>query len=695
LYHYIVGDDETDGDTDNVDRVDDEVSHATTTTMSSLPSRPTPKPTTTCIEIIMRILSASRDRGMDRRVWSIFDTSQRAYDIDPTVDMYRSLIASLAKSRGENEGAAARAETLLREAATRFTPSGTNATAAQSGTEHSECVTLDMFHVVLVAWAKSGLEVGAQRAEQLITYMEEWESQHGNPGLIKPTIVTFTCLLDAYAQQNTWESAVRSEGILNRLVEQSEELGDTSLRPTVASWTIVMSVYQRLSRQGSHDAGERAYKLLKKMEKVSKPDAITYVTVMNALAFSKSESGPFQAEKILDDMYERYLDSDETMKPSAKSIAVIIDAFTRCTDEANAMDQAESFLDRYEDHLEAIVQDSPESISYLQDVYSKMLFGFSKAGDPIGAESYLQYMVERDMKPDPFCFDRVIECNLQMVDPDAFARISRVFELMEECSRKGDLQPNERLYTNYIRAMTKARLPQLAKRAYEVVERMKQMYAQGNTGIKPTVFTYNAVLNACAECATQTQQQQQQRQQLESDGMDTTVSDVAGTTRTEDSLDAFKIALSAFKEVRAMPQGPDHVSFGAMIRCANLLDDETKRDALIESTFRLCSTNGYVNTFVLRDLLTTARPELWQRMLGMESGDNADSASAINPYSVIDLQGVLGTLPKEWCRHQSGKPTGSKGRSSSKTGRSKGSSFSKNKRGGDNNGPKGANRRYK
>lgn len=84
------------------------------------------------------------------------------------------------------------------------------------------------------------------------------------------------------------------------------------------------------------------------------------------------------------------------MKPTAKSIRVVIDAWvsSRIADNNNlsggggVMEQAEMVLDTYEDFLDSLgpPEDPPGVLDDVRDVYRSMLFGWSKHGDPEQAQ---------------------------------------------------------------------------------------------------------------------------------------------------------------------------------------------------------------------------------------------------------------------------------------------------------------------
>jgi hypothetical protein len=183
--------------------------------------------------------------------------------------------------------------------------------------------------------------------------------------------------------------------------------GRETLEPTVATWTIVISAWARLAKKNYKSAADKSDRPLKRMETLHQdnrisfgPDAIAYVSCMNAFVFSKESNGPSRAEAILDEMNEKYLDGDDTMKPSSRSVKLVIDAWIKKGD----MERAEDLLDRFEDFLAEDA--SPRMFDELKDIYRSMLFGCCKSDNPERAQFYLPYMVEKGMQPDSVCFDR-------------------------------------------------------------------------------------------------------------------------------------------------------------------------------------------------------------------------------------------------------------------------------------------------
>jgi pentatricopeptide repeat protein len=535
------------------------------------------------IQMVLDSLASSRERGADRKAWTIVDRLE-LYKIEPTPEIYAALIASVGRSRAP--GSANRAEKILDQALKMFPPSIRD--GVYSG------VTVDSFNVVMTAWAKSEKDDGSDRAAKLLLRMEQ-EDQ--NRGIVKPNVSSFTSLIDAYAQKNTWEGACQAERTLNALLNYFLEEEDESLEPNIATWGIVLSCWYRVSKKGSRDAASKAAALLSRMEELYEsgrlsygPDAIAYVTVMNAWAASKNkEIGPDRSEAMLDEMSERYMDGDESFKPTAKSVRNVVEAWIN-SERQESVFKAEEIFERYEDL--GIFSDELDK-DPLAKIFKALLFGWSKNCDPERAHDYLIEMVERGLQPDCFCFDKVIEAYNKEEEP-YLDEVKAVLELMEEQNATDQVKPNERIYTSYIRSLIKANVPDLAKSAFLVLEKMKGQYNSGNKGMKPTVFSYNAVLKACS---------------------------VSVTDDDASNRESFKVALNTFNELRTEQENPDHVSYGNLLRCAMLLPEGPQRDATITTTFQLCCKNGFVNSYVLRDLQDAAPEVLWRELCRCSEGD--------------------------------------------------------------------------
>ena len=586
-------------------------------------------PTYRSIEIIMESLSRSSERGVDRKASEIVEEWLPEYGLRPSPGIYGPYIQMVAKAR--HRGAGRKAESILRKAVSEYPPS-----------QYESPVGVEVFNAVVTAYAKARGEAdGPKRAQDLIVFMDGL----GAPGCA-PNAKTFTSLVDAYAQTNEWDSVTEAQGILNNLINQYllQEGEGKQLEPSVATWTIVIAAWMRLSKKGRSGAAKRAGDLLRRMDSLSsngrisaKPDAITYITVFNAYAYSKFQDEVEKAEELLEEMNEIYLDGDDTFKPSVRSIKVLLDAWIRL----GAVDRAEQVLRTYEDVLEDAENNEDGADRHTmgaedwQDIYKSLLIGYTRFGNPKRATAYLNLMIENDdMEPDSMCYERIIDAHVRLEKEDLAQKSQEIFQILEKRRKAGAIRPTERVFTGFIRALTKGKVQGLHKKAELVLQRMHSLAGEGCPDLQPTIFTYNAVLNACAESAS---------------------------IRDAPFEEAFQTSIRVFTQLRG-EMDPDHVTFANMLHCANLLSsasDEQKKDKFVVATFKLSCDTGNVNNYLLRDLSKVASSDVWKALTGVSVASEEDVEIDLDEASELLVQ-----LPTSWQRRTTArqKPSGNRRR---------------------------------
>ena len=106
-----------------------------------------------------------------------------------------------------------------------------------------------------------------------------------------------------------------------------------------------------------------------------------------------------------------------------------------------------------------------------------------------------------DVEPNSKCYNLIIDSYAKLGSRDCAKRSQEVFKILESCQETGALDPDERVYnTSLIRVLTKGKVPDLHKKAEWILKKMQLLGGGENPAVEPTLFTYNAVLNACAEC---------------------------------------------------------------------------------------------------------------------------------------------------------------------------------------------------
>jgi hypothetical protein len=122
---------------------------------------------------------------------------------------------------------------------------------------------------------------------------------------------------------------------------------------------------------------------------------------------------------------------------------------------------------------------------------------------------------------------------------------------------------------------------------------MVQSYENGHDNAKPNVFSYTAVLNACAFCSGD---------------------------KTE-KKEALQIATSTFKHLESCKfDSPNHVTFNTYLRvCLNLIPVSDARDSAVSSVFQKCKKKGFVTEHIFQ-LLQNAYPNIHdlERIIGWQ-----------------------------------------------------------------------------
>jgi pentatricopeptide repeat protein len=215
-----------------------------------------------------------------------------------------------------------------------------------------------VYSSVLKAWAKSGRQDGPKRAKKILDRMKEKCLSGENPAL-QPNLITYNIVLDSYARAGQSKEALEmleemadqyGKGFLdngpstlsytccissfgrvkNKYWIEPEEaekvfrkmlsLNSPKLKPEQICWTSLIDVYAKAAIFGDDRKDptpsqclDRAEELLIEMlDSGVKATAVTYNTILKAIAFSKFDTDrPVRAKKILDMMKDRGVRADD------------------------------------------------------------------------------------------------------------------------------------------------------------------------------------------------------------------------------------------------------------------------------------------------------------------------------------------------------------------------------------------------
>ena len=505
-----------------------------------------PKMTVRCYNLYLYALANANANPISamEQAFTIFDKMKRM-NLFPDTNTYNQIISCLARVKGIRS--AERAQALLDEMMLNDVP-----------------VTKDTFNGIINCWLKSRNNSKArQQIERIVDIMVELSSD-GNEDVF-PDRYTINMLLTAIGKSVRKDSVRKSHYIL---MNMEEKYGKFGVSPDSTSFNLVLRCY---SKSKDIQAGEKAVKLLDIMENRFKngeydvmPDAYTYSTVIDSLISPISDAGR-AAEDILNRMEELHRSHNGEM-PSTPVYNALIKAYASVN------------------KLESIYR-AQEILEYMEKSHTD--------GNPL-------------LKPNIVTYNSVLKAYAQP-NTTFCKKAEQLLLRIEEQYATGGPQTDVFSYTSVITSYARSTEPLKARNAERILLRMIDAYNKGKASLKPSVYAFNACLNACAY-----------------------------TVNQNEKVDAFRVAVSTLILLQKYCK-PDHTTYGTLIRAwGNLFPKEDeRRDKIIESVFQQCCKEGQLGLLVLQQLKFAASPELYRSLLGKNITDEVN----------------LSELPQEWSKH--------------------------------------------
>lgn len=131
--------------------------------------------------------------------------------------------------------------------------------------------------------------MGARKAEALLQEMQELRVQE-NDESIAPNLVTFNCVLNAWALSGTRCCGHKAESYLNQMWELYNAGDNNLVKPNDKSYNTVINA---ISKSKNTAKAQRALRILRRMDKLyqagvnkeARPNEVTYTAVLNSCAF--------------------------------------------------------------------------------------------------------------------------------------------------------------------------------------------------------------------------------------------------------------------------------------------------------------------------------------------------------------------------------------------------------------------------
>jgi len=159
-----------------------------------------------------------------------------------------------------------------------------------TGVHSFTCATIKYAFQVIHCWAKSGEgTLGARKAEALMQEMQQMRERDNDPGMA-PNLVTFNCVLNAWALSGTRCCGYKAEQYLDQMWELYNAGDNNLVKPNDKSYNTVINA---ISKSKNEAKAQRALRILRRMDKLyqaglnkeARPDEKTYTAVLNSCAF--------------------------------------------------------------------------------------------------------------------------------------------------------------------------------------------------------------------------------------------------------------------------------------------------------------------------------------------------------------------------------------------------------------------------
>lgn len=401
-------------------------------------------------------------------------------------------------------------------------------------------------------YAKRRSLESADRASHLLQrYIQEYQA--GNAQAILTTIM-FNAAMDAYAKIG---QPVRVQQIL----KQMKELAANSTSTTCSGTIYSDSKYQPPLQQLSH----------------LRPDVISLTTLATAWTKSRNPHAATKAQAVLEYMEQQCKD----MQPTTVLYNVVLNALAR----SNLPDKA---------------QRAEKLVARMQDRCALVQFNGNENDDEL-------HLLHACCEPSIYTYQSLISCySRSSQSPERAEQVLSFLKRQAADHGRTDLEPNTHCFAAAIHAWAYSMQPNKAKRAYHLLQDIRQRHEQrASTGqqsvCQPNVVVYTAALNACAKPCL-----------------------------PEERETAFGIACSIMEELKNAPAkygAANFLTYAAFLRaCTTTLPDSTstgtsscppdeRRDAVVRDCFEECCRNGHVGQIVLDKLADAASPSLYRQLL--------------------------------------------------------------------------------
>lgn len=314
-------------------------------------------------------------------------------------------------------------------------------------------------------------EHAVKRAEALFREMREARN-------ISPNVHAYTGLLNVYGRSGRSRKA---HAFLEACLDEYDRTGDLRMKPTVVTFTAILNAWSKGSN--APEAPEKAHELLHRMkdEYGIEPNAFSYSSVLDCYSRSNHPDAATKALCLFRDMREV-----AGLEPNVYTCSNVLKAMAR----GGMVEEAEALL-------LALVHDKGVRAKLGPHAFSSVLYGWSKAKQrdaPERAEALLVEMQElyrRKMingPPNSVCWNNVLACWAHSDLPGAAQRADDLLKRIrqQQLQQQNELEENQS--PSAVGTNTSSTHHKQPRRGG----------AQDNASVRCNLIMYNTVMNAWA-----------------------------------------------------------------------------------------------------------------------------------------------------------------------------------------------------
>lgn len=407
----------------------------------------------------------------------------------------------------------------------------------------------------------------------------------------------------SHTPKSSMEHALAVESLVKRLVDE-RRAGNRQVDVTTHDYNYVLEGW---ARSGAGEAAaERCEQILYAMQQqggLVQPNLSSFKAVLMAWRQTSVSYAPRRAQRILEWMIQLYKDEENKLAlPDADCFDIVLQVWSRSGHE-QAPKQTEHILGVMERLYEStgLLKLKPRTTSF-----NAVLSAWAKSGLPHSTQravDIMQFMhllsqkhLDTTVTPDSATYSIVVGALAKYSDivlaakqADAVLRyVEQAYHRNKDTSDSNFAVPDTILFNTVMGLWSKSNVSKAYRKARSILDRQTKLYELGNVKGRPDVYGYTSVI---AACATETDPDEQPK--------------------------AWNEALRTFQELRRQEDGPNHVSYGTMLKaCAKLAPrNHPNTSKWVRKLFAQCCEDGCVGDMVLSRLREAASAELYKDLM--------------------------------------------------------------------------------